>query len=111
MIHIGMGVLGEGHSKKRSQALTDLKKLNLEENYTKLSKMLKNDVPGYKDNNTLENVIAKHKEAIIKAIGAESQIKIKTENNGEEKKNESLTHLITVRGVLPVIKKLLKRLA
>ncbi|WP_215537950.1 hypothetical protein [Borreliella bavariensis] len=34
-----------------------------------------------------------------------SQIKIKTENNGEEKKNESLTHLRTVRGVLPVIKK------
>lgn len=48
-----MGVLGAGHSKKRSQAFPDLKKLNLEEDYNKLSKMLKNDVYGYKDNNTL----------------------------------------------------------
>ncbi|WP_162532480.1 hypothetical protein [Borreliella garinii] len=48
-----MGVLGAGHSKKRSQAFSDLKKLNLEEDYNKLSKMLKNDVYGYKDNNTL----------------------------------------------------------
>ncbi|ACL35226.1 hypothetical protein [Borreliella garinii] len=105
MIHIGMGVLGAGHSKKHSQALPDLKKLNLEEDYTKLSKMLKNDAPVYKDNNTLENAITKYKEAIIKAIEVESQIKIKTENNGEDKKNESLTHLRTVIGVLPVIKK------
>lgn len=67
--------------------------------------MLKNDVPGYKDNNTLENAIAKYRKTIIEVIEAESQIKIKTENNGEEKKNESLTHLRTVIGVLPVIKK------
>ncbi len=66
--------------------------------------MLKNNVSGYKDNNTLENAIVKYKEVTIKVIEAESQIKIKTENNGEEKKNESLTHLRIVIGVLPVIK-------
>ncbi len=51
-----------------TSALPDLKKLNLEEAYTKLSKMLKNNVSGYKDNNTLENTIAKYKEAIIKRL-------------------------------------------
>lgn len=69
-----MGVLGAGYSKKRSQAFPDLKKLNLEEDYNKLSKMLKNDVYGYKDNNTLENAITKYKEAIIKAIEAEREL-------------------------------------
>ncbi len=72
--------------------------------------MLKDDVPGYKDNNTLDNAIANYKKVTSKAIEVESQIKIKTENNKEEKKNESLTHLRIVRGVLSVVKKPLKQL-
>ncbi len=43
--------------------------------------MLKDDVPGYKDNNTLDNAIANYKKVTSKAIEVESQIKIKTENN------------------------------
>ncbi|PRR32135.1 hypothetical protein CV693_05790 [Borreliella burgdorferi] len=96
----------QGSSKKRRQSLTDLKNKNLEEDYTKLSKMLKDDVLNYKDNNTLDNAIANYKKVTSKAIEVESQIKIKTENNEEEeKKNESLTHLRIVRDVLSVIKK------
>ncbi|WP_421114436.1 hypothetical protein QIA00_04925 (plasmid) [Borreliella americana] len=53
------GCFSAGSSKKRRQALTDLKNKNLEEDYTKLSKMLKDDVPDYKDNNTLDNSITK----------------------------------------------------
>lgn len=101
-----MGILVQGSSKKRRQSLTDLKNKNLEEDYTKLSKMLKDDVLNYKDNNTLDNAIANYKKVTSKAIEVESQIKIKTENNEEEeKKNESLTHLRIVRDVLSVIKK------
>ncbi|MCD2387512.1 hypothetical protein [Borreliella burgdorferi] len=101
-----MGILVQGSSKKRRQSLADLKNKNLEEDYTKLSKMLKDDVLNYKDNNTLDNAIANYKKVTSKAIEVESQIKIKTENNEEEeKKNESLTHLRIVRDVLSVIKK------
>ncbi|WP_050581620.1 hypothetical protein [Borreliella garinii] len=104
-----IGCFSTGPSEKRKKALGELKKNKLEEEYSKLSKMLKSAVSSYKDN-TLEDAIKKYAKAIEQASEAENKIETvkdytEAKNATEEKKEKSVDHLKTVRGVLPVIKK------
>ncbi|WP_210380571.1 hypothetical protein, partial [Borreliella garinii] len=104
-----IGCFSTGPSEKRKKALGELKKNKLEEEYSKLSKMLKSAVSSYKDN-TLEDAIKKYAEAIEQASEAENKIETvkdytEAKNATEEKKEKSVDHLKTATGVLPVIKK------
>ncbi|WP_151060778.1 hypothetical protein [Borreliella turdi] len=103
-----IGCFSTEPSKKRKEALNELEKNKLEEEYSKLSKMLKSAVASYKDN-TLEDAIKKYMEAIEQASNAENKIapvKDYTEAKSvdNEKKKKNVEHLKTARGVLPIIK-------
>ncbi len=104
-----IGCFSTGPSEKRKKALDELKKNKLEEEYSKLSKMLKSAVSSYKDN-TLEDAIKKYVEAIEQASEAENKIETvkdytEAKNITEEKKKKNVDHLKIAKDVLPVIKK------
>ncbi|WP_232535994.1 hypothetical protein, partial [Borrelia sp. A-FGy1] len=104
-----IGCFYPGPSAERRQAITDLGKLKLEEEYNKLSKMLKEAVPDY-ETKTLDDAIAEYKKAIDEASDAEGKIETINdykEPNDKEKqeKKVNVDHLKKVRNVLPVIEK------
>ncbi|WP_182117961.1 hypothetical protein, partial [Borrelia sp. A-FGy1] len=103
----GIECFSPGPSAKRSKALTDLESLNLSQDYTKLSKMLKDALPNY-DTKTLDEAIAEYKKAIDEASEAERKIEIaknyvETQEAEEDKKNRNIVYLKTVRSILDVI--------
>ncbi|WP_210374505.1 hypothetical protein [Borreliella garinii] len=104
-----IGCFSEGPSEERRQALTDLKKLKLDEKYAKLSTMLKSAVPSY-NKKDLDDSIVQYKEAIEQAIEAENKIETvkdyaSAQSAADDTKKRNIDHLKTVRDVLPLIKK------
>ncbi|WP_232535953.1 hypothetical protein [Borrelia sp. A-FGy1] len=73
-----IGCFSSGPSAERKQAIADLEKLNLDQDYTKLSKMLKSAVPIY-NTKTLDDTIAEYKKAVSKASEAECRIEIEND--------------------------------
>ncbi|MCD2332637.1 hypothetical protein [Borreliella americana] len=105
-----IGCFSEGPSVERRKALAMLKNNKLEEEYDKLSNMLKSSVFSYRDNNTLDNAIKEYRKAISKASETEHKIKIVKDYKAvqeakNEEKKENVDSLKTVADVLPVIKK------
>ncbi|WP_421114435.1 hypothetical protein QIA00_04920 (plasmid) [Borreliella americana] len=103
-----IGCFSKNPSEARSQALAKLEENNLEEEYAKLSNMLKKAVPSY-NKRDLEDAITQYKEAIKQA--SEAEFKIETvidyeaaKNATENKKKENVDRLKIVKSVLPIIK-------
>ncbi len=104
-----IGCFSTGPSENRKKALDELKQNKLEEEYSKLSKMLKSAVSSYKDA-TLEDAIEKYRKAIEQASEAENKIETvkdyaDAKSATAEKKKKNVDHLKTARSVLPIIKK------
>ncbi|MCD2332691.1 hypothetical protein [Borreliella americana] len=105
----GIECFSEGPSARRSQALTNLENNQLDKEYSKLNKMLKQAATGY-DDSTLNSAINKYKEVIKRAKEAENHIEkendyAETKKAGEEKKKKNLDNLKTVKDVLSVSEK------
>ncbi|WP_031478378.1 hypothetical protein [Borreliella garinii] len=104
-----IGCFSNGPSARRSQALINLENNKLDEEYSKLNKMLEQAATGY-DASTLNNAINKYKEVIKKAKEAENKIAkendyTETKKAAAEKKKRNLDNLKTVKDVLTVSKK------
>lgn len=104
-----IGCFSNGPSARRSQALINLENNKLDEEYSKLNKMLEQAATGY-DVSTLNNAINKYKEVIKKAKEAENKIEKEsdypeTKKAAAEKKKRNLDNLKTVKDVLTVSKK------
>lgn len=104
-----IGCFSNGPSARRSQALINLENNKLDEEYSKLNKMLEQAATGY-DVSTLNNAINKYKEVIKKAKEAENKIEKEsdypeTKKADAEKKKRNLDNLKTVKDVLTVSKK------
>ncbi|WP_232535987.1 hypothetical protein [Borrelia sp. A-FGy1] len=76
-----------GPSARRSKAIAELEILNLDQEYAKLSKMLKNAVSSY-DTKTLDEAIAAYKEAVSKASDADRKIEIVKDHSEAQKAEE-----------------------
>lgn len=106
-----IGCFSNGPSARRSQALINLENNKLDEEYSKLNKMLEQAATGY-DASTLNNAINinKYKEVIKKAKEAENKIEkendyTETKKADTEKKKRNLDNLKTVKDVLTISKK------
>ncbi|WP_418905311.1 hypothetical protein QIA30_06260 (plasmid) [Borreliella turdi] len=104
-----IGCFSKRPSEERKKAIDELAKNKLEEEYSKLSKMLKSAVSSYK-NSTLEEAINKYKEAIEQASKTENEINTvkdyaETQSADKNTKEKNIDHLKTIRGILPIITK------
>ncbi|WP_330529191.1 hypothetical protein [Borreliella valaisiana] len=104
-----IGCFSKAPSEKLSQALTYLENNNLDKTYSGLNKMLKEAAHDYCPN-ALDNAIKEYNEAIIKAKGAENNIKkindfTGDEGNNKEEGKKNVDNLKKVRDILSVFKK------
>lgn len=102
-----IGCFSTKPSEERRKALAKLKENNLDQEYVKLNKMLKDAVSSY-NKRDLEDAITQYKEAIKQA--SEAECKIETVNDYKsaqeapyEKKEKNLANLKIVKSVLPII--------
>ncbi|WP_232535986.1 hypothetical protein [Borrelia sp. A-FGy1] len=105
----GIGCFSPGPSARRSKALDSLEKLKLDQEYSKLSSMLKDALPAY-DTRTLDEAIEEYKQAISQASEAECRIEKINDykeptKDEKEKKKGNVDLLKTVSNVLAVIEK------
>ncbi len=104
-----IGCFSEGPSARRSQALNDLEKNKLDEEYTKLNQMLKETTQDYCPK-ALDNAIEEYKRAITIAKEAEDKIKKITsftidEGNNNEERKENVDNLKKVNNILSISEK------